>query len=121
MLPDPQEDLLRNLFGIGLIAKHASGKRHHTPQMARHQFTAGLFIALGDGRDQFVVRNFVQTISFPFTTPGTIALRRYHEKVRAYARTLRLSHGVPLCELTPICRFRHVTADPMRQPRLLKP
>ena len=65
MGPDAKKHFLCDLFGIGMVAEHAAGKRKHAREVPVHQRTAGRLVARCDSGHEFIVRRFVQ----PYLSP----------------------------------------------------
>ena len=46
--PEPEEDLLRDVFGVGAAAERPRGERDHPPEMPLDERAAGLTVSVAD-------------------------------------------------------------------------
>gem|GEM_PF-2767921 len=56
MLPHPQENLLRHVLGLRVIAEHPARQTDHSGKVTAYEFSSGALVAAADTTHQFFVR-----------------------------------------------------------------
>ena len=56
MLPDTQENLLRDILRLGGITEHTAREANHPRKVAAHEFRSRALVASADATNQFFVR-----------------------------------------------------------------
>ncbi len=55
MLPHPEENLLRHIFGFGAISEHPARQTDHARQVATNQLSGGTLVAVANSANEFLV------------------------------------------------------------------